>query len=213
VIGVAPDVAQGEFMHPLFKFLPEIYVPYRQKPLDIINVQALTRVPPSTLANAFYRELYALDPALPLALSPQSMTENLGQGRRYQGTVSFLFLIFAAVALLLASVGLYSVVAHSVSRRTQEIGVRIALGATVSRILGLISSQAIVPVGVGLAAGLAASLALNRILDTFVVGVSPSDPIALMGTTVVLIICAALGSLIPAARAARIDPAQAIRCE
>jgi putative ABC transport system permease protein len=213
VIGVAPDVAQGEFTHPLYKFLPEVYLPYHQSPLDTIWVQALTHVPPETLANAFYRELQALDPALPLMLVPQSMAENLGQGRRYQGAVSLLFLIFAAVALLLASVGLYSVVAHSVSRRTQEIGVRIALGASVPRILRLVSSQAIVPVGVGLAAGLAASLAVNRVLDTFIVGVSPSDPIALVGTTVVLILCAALGCLIPAARAARIDPAQAIRYE
>ena len=213
MIGIAPGIAQGEFTHPLYKFLPEIYVPYRQRPLDTFCVQALTRVPPATLANAFYRELHALDPALPLMIGPQTMAENLGQSHRYQGTVSLLFLIFAAVALLLASVGLYSVVAHSVSRRTQEIGVRIALGATSARILSLVSSQAIVPVGAGLAAGLAASLAVNRVLDTFIVGVSPSDPIALVGTAVVLIFCAALGCLIPAARAARIGPAQAIRYE
>ena len=146
-------------------------------------------------------------------MQPQTVAENLGQRRRYQGVVSLLFLIFAAIALLLASVGLYAVVAHSVSRRTQEIGVRIALGATVTRILSLISSQALLPVGVGLAAGLAASLAVNRVLDTFIVGVSPSDPIALIGTTLILILCAALGCLIPASRAARIDPARAIRYE
>jgi len=141
------------------------------------------------------------------------MAEDLGQTHRYQGTVSLLFLIFAAVALLLASIGLYSVVAHSVSRRTQEIGVRMALGATVARILTLISSQAIIPVGVGLGVGLATSLAVNRVLDTFIVGVSPSDPIAFAGTALILILCAALGCLIPAMRAARIDPAQAIRYE
>jgi len=213
VIGVGPDIAQGDFMHPLYRFLPEIYLPYRQKPLNVLSVQALTRVPPAALASAFYRELHALDPAIPLIFAPQSMAENLGQTYRYQGTVSLLFLIFAAVALLLASAGLYSVVAHSVSRRTQEIGVRIALGATVARILTLVASQAIVPVAAGLVVGLAASLAVNRALDTFIVGVSPSDPIALVGTTAVLMLCAALGCLIPAARATRTDPAQAIRYE
>jgi len=213
VIGIAPDIAQGDFAHSLYKVLPEVYVPYHQMPNRVLSVQALTRLPPATLANAFYRELRALDPALPLMTAPQSMAENLGQRRRYQDSISLLFLIFAVVALLLASVGLYSVVAHSVSRRTQEIGVRIALGATGARILRLISCQAIVPVGAGLAAGLAASLAVNRVLDTFIVGVSPSDPIALAGTIVVLIFCTALGCVIPARRAARIDPARAIRYE
>lgn len=213
VIGIAPDVAQAEFMHPLYKFLPEIYLPHQQMPLDLLCVQALTRVSPATLTSAFYREVHTLDPALPLMIPPQSVSENLGQGHLYQGAVSLLFLIFAAVALLLASVGLYSVIAHSVSRRTQEIGVRIALGATVGRILRLVSSQAIVPVGAGLALGLAVALAVNRLLDTFIAGVSPSDPIALVGTTLLLIFCASLGCLIPAARAARIDPAQAIRNE
>lgn len=213
VIGIAPDIAQGDFAHRLYEFLPEVYVPYRQMPSNVLSVQALARVPPATLANASYREVRALDPALPLAFVPQSMAENLGQSRRYQDSISLLFLIFAVVALLLASVGLYSVVAHSVSRRTQEIGVRIALGATGARILSLISRQAIIPVGAGLAVGLAASLAVNRVLDTFVVGVSPSDPITLAGTSAVLIFFAALGCLIPTFRAARIDPARAIRYE
>ena len=213
VIGIAPDIAQGDFTHPLYRFLPEVYMPYRQSPLEMIWVQALTRVPPATLANALYRELHTLDPALPLFTTPQSMEENLNQVHRYQGAVSVLFLIFALVALLLASVGLYAVVAHSVSRRTQEIGVRVALGATVVRILSLLSSHAMISVGCGLAAGLAASAFVNRVLATFIVGVSPFDPIALAGTAAILVFCAALGCLIPAARAARIDPAHAIRYE
>ncbi len=213
VVGIAPDVAQGDFQDPLYRFLPELYFPYRQRRLNTLFVQARTRVAAPGLASAFYRELYALDPALPVIFAPRTMAEDLSQNYRYRGATSFLFFIFAAVALMLASIGLYSVVAHSVSRRTQEIGVRIALGATAARILRLVSSQAMIPVGCGLAAGLAASLAVNRVLDTFIVGVSSSDPIALGGTALVLILGAALGCLIPAARAARIDPAQAIRYE
>ena len=212
VVGIAPDIPQGDVAHALYKVLPEVYLPYRQMPSNGISVQARTRLAPANLANAFYRAVRSIDPALPFS-TPQSMAQDLGQRRRYHDSISLLFVIFAVVALLLASVGLYSVIAHSVSRRTQEIGVRIALGATGGRILTLISRQAIVPVGVGLAAGLAISLAVNRVLDTFIEGVSPSDPIALAGTIGILILCAALGCLLPARRAARIDPAQAIRYE
>src|SRR5207302_1913047 len=93
VIGIAPDIAQGDFTHPLYRFLPEVYLPYRQRPFHLMTVQARTRVPPTTLANAFYREVHTLDTALPLMLAPQSMAENLGQSHLYQGTISVLFLI------------------------------------------------------------------------------------------------------------------------
>ncbi|HJT87999.1 MAG TPA: ABC transporter permease, partial [Bryobacteraceae bacterium] len=98
VVGIAPDIPQGDFAHALYKDLPEIYMPYRQMPFNGISVQALTRLPPATLAKAFYREARALDPALPLS-TPESMAANLGQRRRYQDSISLLFLIFAAVAL------------------------------------------------------------------------------------------------------------------
>ena len=213
VAGVAPDVAQNNFLHPGYQFAPAVYLPLAQHPLRTFWVQARTHGPPEALSLAFQRELHALDPALPIMMGPVTLSENLEQGYRYQGTSSLLFLIFAAVALLLASMGLYSVIAHSVSRRTQEIGVRIALGATVSRILRLISGQAVVPVGAGLIAGLTASAAINRLLDIFLLNVSPTDPLSLFGAAAVLLLCAALGCVIPAARAARIDPAQAIRYE
>ncbi|HWF10917.1 MAG TPA: ABC transporter permease [Bryobacteraceae bacterium] len=213
VIGVAPDTAHGDFSNPLYRFLPQVYLPYRQQRMNSLTVTALASVPPSSLAGVFYRELHGLDPALPIGDVPQTVADFIGQMRRYHGTVSVLFLIFAAVALFLASVGLYSVIAHSVARRTQEIGVRIAIGAPVTRILRLVASQAITPVIAGLAAGLLASLALNRLLGTFIVGVSPSDPMTLVGAAVTLLVCAAFGCLIPAARASRIDPAHAIRYE
>jgi putative ABC transport system permease protein len=213
VIGMAPDIAHGEFANPLYRFLPEIYMPYRQQRIGGLEVTVLTRVPPLTLAPLFYREVHALDPALAIGEQPQTVADYIAGVQRYHSTVSLLFLIFAVVALLLASIGLYSVVAHSVARRTQEIGVRIAIGASVTRILRLVAGQAITPVVTGLAVGLVASLALNRVLDTFIVGVSPSDPMTLVGTALTLLLCAALGCLIPAAKAARIDPAHAIRYE
>ena len=118
---------------------------------------------------------------------------------------------FAAVALLLASVGLYAVIAHSVSQRTQEIGIRAAMGATARDILTLVFKQGLLPVGIGLTIGLAAALAVTPLLKTQLVGVSPTDPLALAMASATLVASAALGCLIPARRAMRVDPMVALR--
>jgi ABC-type antimicrobial peptide transport system permease subunit len=120
-------------------------------------------------------------------------------------------LIFAAIALLLASIGLYAVIAHSVSQRTREIGIRMALGAKARDILKLVLRQGILPSGIGLMIGLAASFAVNRVLKAELVQVSPSDPVTLAAVSATLIMAATLGSLIPARRAMRVDPVVALR--
>src|SRR6185295_10434295 len=124
-----------------------------------------------------------------------------------------LFLIFAAIALLLASIGLYTVVAHSVGQRTQEIGVRMAVGAEARDIFALVCRQGLLPSGLGLAIGLAASLALNRVLASLLVDVSPSDPLSLAIASGALIGAALLGCVIPARRAMRVDPVVALKHE
>jgi ABC-type antimicrobial peptide transport system permease subunit len=124
-----------------------------------------------------------------------------------------LFAIFAAIALLLASIGLYAVIAHSVSQRTQEIGIRMAMGATARDIRGLIFRQGMLPLAIGLSIGLVGSLAVNRVLQAELVQVSPSDPLTLMVASSVLILAAALGCWIPARRALRVDPLVALRHE
>jgi ABC-type antimicrobial peptide transport system permease subunit len=124
-----------------------------------------------------------------------------------------MFAIFAGVALLLATVGLYAVVAYGVNQRTQEIGVRVALGASGSSILRMIVTNGMKPAAFGLALGLAAAFGVTRVLSTLLVGVSPTDPLTfgLVGT--LLLISAILGCLIPARRAMRVDPAIALRHE
>jgi ABC-type antimicrobial peptide transport system permease subunit len=117
------------------------------------------------------------------------------------------------MALLLASFGLYTVVAHAVSRRTQEIGIRMAVGATGRDILRLVFRQGMAPLAAGMGIGLAASFAVNQVLKTVLVGVSPSDPLALAVASGVLALAAALGCWIPALRALRVDPAVALRHE
>lgn len=122
-----------------------------------------------------------------------------------------LFLVFAAIALLLASIGLYAVIAHSVGLRTQEIGIRVAIGATDRDILTLVLMQGMLPLGIGLTIGLAASLAVAPILKSALVQVSPADPIALGVASATLILSAVVGCLIPARRAMRVDPVVALR--
>jgi putative ABC transport system permease protein len=115
------------------------------------------------------------------------------------------------IALLLAVVGLYAVMAHSVSQRTKEIGVRMAIGAAIEDIRRLVFRQGMTPVALGLLLGLVASAAVNRILQSQLVGVSPYDPVTMAGAPVVLIAVALLGCQIPARRATRVDPAVALR--
>jgi ABC-type antimicrobial peptide transport system permease subunit len=128
-------------------------------------------------------------------------------------SIAVLFLIFAAIALLLASIGLYTVIANSVAQRTPEIGIRMAIGATANGILKLVFLQGMLPLGIGLAFGLGASLAVMPILKSALVQVSPADPITFLGASVVLISAALLGCLIPGRRATRINPQEALRRE
>jgi putative ABC transport system permease protein len=207
VVGVASNIIQNDATRQ--RFDPQVYLPYRQDPGGGAWVLVRTRVRPESLANAFRREVQALDSDLPL-YGPMPVAERMERfwDNRFYGVM---FLIFAAIALLLASIGLYSVIAHSVSQRTQEIGIRIAIGATAGDILRLVFVQGMIPLGIGLAIGLAASLAVNRVLESMLVQVSPEDPVALVAASAVLILSATLGCLIPARRAMRVDPVVALR--
>jgi ABC-type antimicrobial peptide transport system permease subunit len=121
--------------------------------------------------------------------------------------------VFALIALLLAAIGLYAVIAHSVSQRTKEIGVRMAIGAAAEDIRRMVLRDGMLPGAIGMILGLAASLAVNRILQSQLVGVSPYDPVTMAGAPVVLIFVALLACLIPARRAMKVDPAVALRHE
>ena len=219
VAGVASDIAQwnasnGQSSEPM------VYIPYRQNTEADMAVLARTRVPPGSLTAVFRRAIQAMDSDLVIYSGlgsmdgPKPLTESLAINNYWsKGVNAGLFLIFAAIALLLAAVGLYAVIAHSVSRRVQEIGIRMAVGATGRDILTLVFAQGMPPLGIGLAIGLAGSLAVTRLLKSELVQVSPADPMTLSAACAVLVLAAVLGCLIPACRAMRVDPLVALRHE
>jgi putative ABC transport system permease protein len=208
IVGVVSNIVQndrtGQRIDPL------IYVPYRQQLRRGMMIVARTRVPAGSLGPAFRREAQAMDADMPIG-GPEPLATSLARNYRNNAFNGALFVTFAAVALLLASVGLYAVIAHSVSQRTQEIGIRAAMGATARDILTLVFTQGLIPVGIGLTIGLVAALAVTPLLKTQLVGVSPADPLALVVASAMLVASAALGCLIPARRAMRVDPMIALR--
>jgi putative ABC transport system permease protein len=208
VVGVVSNIVQDTRL----AIVPLVYLPYRQSPEPGMEVIARTRVPPATLSTAFRRDVHTLDSGLPI-FGPLTLDERLQENYWTSGLNGFLFLIFATIALLLAAVGIYAVIAHSVSQRTQEIGIRMAVGATARDILKLVFRQGMLPLGMGLTVGLGASLAVTPILKSALVGVSPADPITLAVASVMLILAAMLGCLIPARHAMRVDPMVALRHE
>jgi predicted permease len=210
VAGVVPNILQNEIS--LRELDPLIYLPYRENPLRDMSIMARTTVPPATLGGAFRREVQAVDDRLPV-YSLRTLEERLAINNWPYRVFGSLFGIFAAIALLMASVGLYAVIANSVSQRTQEIGVRLALGASGGSVLRLVFAQGIRQLAIGLAAGLLISAGVTRVLKSVLVQVSATDPATFVFVALVLGMAAVLGCWLPARRAMRIDPAVALRYE
>jgi putative ABC transport system permease protein len=208
VIGIAPNIQQ-DFRRPAER-VPLIYMLYDASPQRSIFVTARTRVPPTGLAEAFRQELRSLDEDLP-AYDLRTLDSRIAQNRLNVGSISALLTIFAGIALVMAFVGLYAVVAHAVSQRTQEIGIRMAMGAAPRDVLALVFVQGLRPATVGLLVGLAAALAVTRVLRMTLVGVSANDPATFAGVILVLATACVLGCAIPAWQAVRVDPVAALR--
>jgi ABC-type antimicrobial peptide transport system permease subunit len=141
------------------------------------------------------------------------MEATVGRTLARPRVVAVLLAVFATMALTLAAVGVYGMMAYSVAERTQEIGVRMALGATAGSVFGLVIRQAMFLVGVGLVAGLACAAALTRLLARLLYETEPLDPVTFIVTAVLLTVVAMLASFVPARRGTRIAPVQALRAE
>jgi predicted permease len=168
--------------------------------------------PGPNMASEIQRAFGSIDPRLTV-LNVTSTSEMLGELLAHEQTIGVLAQIFGVLALILASVGLYGLTAYSVARRTNEIGVRAALGATRAHVVRLILSDALMQAGIGLAAGIPAALAAGRLLAGQVYGVKTWDPLILGAAVALLGICAAVAGIIPAIRASSVDPVRALRVD
>jgi putative ABC transport system permease protein len=210
VVGVVPDILQN--FRKNLQHDPLVYVPFAEMPERQVFLVARTLVPPATLADAFRREVQRVDENL--AVYEVCTLENrIAESRLTVSLFGAMCSIFAGVATVLAAIGLYGVIAHAVSQRTQEIGLRMAIGANRRDIVRLVLAQGIRPLIPGFAIGLLLALAATRLLRVALVGVSPSDPLTFVGIVIVLTSAVALGCLVPARRASRIDPLIALRYE
>jgi putative ABC transport system permease protein len=209
IVGIIGDVRSQRIAE-----LPEMefYLPLAQENFPFfsiavrssLKVEAITKLVQSVVTN--------VDPGIAIAI-PQMMDTVVAQARGQARLMMWLLGIFAGVAVLLASIGIYGAVAYSVEQRTGEIGVRMALGAQTRDVLGLIVNQGMRPVVIGLAIGIVSAFALGRLLTTQLYEVSAHNPALLAASTVLLAVIALIACLVPARRAAHVDPIQALRAE
>jgi putative ABC transport system permease protein len=192
---------------------PEMYVPYAQKPERRLNLVIRTEAgDPSQLLPAVRAEVKAFDPKQ-IIWRTQTLEGLLGTSVAPRRFNMFLLGIFAGVALVLAAVGLYGVMSYSVSWRTHEIGIRMALGAKRADVLRLVVRQGMIMTLIGLVLGLVGAFFMSRVLVGMLYGVSPTDPLTFIGVSIVLMAVALLACLVPARRATRVDPIIALRTE
>jgi putative ABC transport system permease protein len=215
VIGVAGDVRhRGLDVEPQ----PEIYLPHAQFPagtgtaLRTLRLVLRSERDPVALTSAVRAAVASLDPDLPLA-EVQTMEEAMGSWAAERRLTMLLVAGFAVVAIVLGGVGIYGVMAHMVAQRTREIGIRIAVGAVPREILALVLRQGAWLAGLGIAAGTLAGLGAARLLSGLLYGIAPTDLPTFLATAVLLAAVAAAASLLPAVRATRIDPIEALRAE
>jgi putative ABC transport system permease protein len=189
---------------------PTIYVPHAQLPSRAMTLLVRSEHDPMSFANSVTRIVHALDAGVPVS-DVRTIDDFIGSTIARPRAISLLVAAFAIIALALAAVGVYGVMAYSVVERTHEIGVRMALGASESAVFRLVVGQAMRSVAIGVAAGLVAAGALTRLLERLLFQIQPMDPWTFSVTAIVLLIVAAIASYLPARRGMRIAPVEALR--
>ena len=211
IVGVSGDIQYfsiGETPRPFF------FRPYAQWYRSKFTLDIRTAGDPVSLINPLRGVIKAMDPTLPL-FDVRNMMDHVQKGRALLGVRvgAWFAAVFGALALLLASVGLYGLISYSVEQRTREIGIRVALGARTSTVLGLVLRQGMVIAVVGVVVGLGLTMVVTQFLRSILYGVAPRDPVILVTVAVTLGGVAALASLVPARRATRVDPLTALRAD
>jgi putative ABC transport system permease protein len=215
IVGIVPRTrndAPGEVNVESLNF-PQIYLPAAQFSNE--NVSLVVRVAsgdPLALAPAVKREIESIDPDQPVA-QVSTMEKNIGSSLAARRLTMTLLGAFAGLALVLASVGIYGVMALSTTQRTREMGIRFALGASRADVLKLVLGKGVSLIGVGLGAGLIGAFAASRALNSLLYGVGALDAVALIGALVTLAVVAFVACYLPARRASLVNPIEALRTE
>ena len=207
VVGIKADTHQ---MGLDTEVRPELFLPTRA--LNSIALVVRTADDPLRLTNAVQSQVWAIDSNQPVA-DVYSMEQRMGEGLAQRRFNMLLFGIFAGLALLLASVGIYGVLAYTVTQRMREIGIRIALGASARNVAGLVLRQGLLLALAGVLIGGGAAFALTRWMESLIFGVSPTDPITFSAVSTLLVAIALAASYVPARRAVRVDPMRSLRIE
>jgi putative ABC transport system permease protein len=209
IIGVVKNVKDAGMQSEPF---PTVYLAFNTLPLTDLSFVMRTTADPATLQNVVRARVHEVDPNVPIYdLKPmtQYVSESVGQPRFY----ALLLGSFAFIALLLAALGIYGVISYAVTQRSRELGIRIAIGATRERIVALVLQQGMAPTALGVVAGMVAAAWLTRVISSLLFGVSALDPVTMLSVPALLAGVAIVACLIPARRAARVDPAIAMRVD
>jgi putative ABC transport system permease protein len=209
IVGIVRDVKHdGLEIEPR----PEMYIPDRQRPEPGMNLVIRSEIDPASLAAAVRGAVSAIDPDQPVAnvkLMSQMLADSMAKPR-----FNYLLLtIFAAVALILSATGVYGVMSYTVSARTREMGIRLALGAPAVKVLKLVILQGMKPVIAGIVFGLAGAYGLTRVMATLLFEVSTTDSTIFAAVAALLVLVALLACYLPARRATKVDPVMALREE
>ena len=191
---------------------PAVYVPHMQAASAFMSLAVRTEGDPAAMAPAIRREILKLDPEQPVS-NVRTMDQVLSDSLMLRRVSMMMLTVFATLALTLATVGIYGLTAYAVSRRTHEIGLRVALGASQSQILRLVLVRGLVTSSLGAAVGVAAAFELTRMLSGLLYGVTATDPLVFTGVPLLLIAVSVIASYMPARKALGIDPLVALRYE
>jgi putative ABC transport system permease protein len=208
VVGVAGDTK----VNPLEVARPEAYVPHQQHAMRAMQIVVRTQTDPAEFAKAAKLAVADVDPYQAVT-NVRTMDELMAFQVSPQRVTSGLMTVFAAIALGLAAIGIYGVTAYSVSQRSHEFGVRLALGASRSSIAGIVVQDAGILAGLGTAIGLAAAFGLTRLMKAILYGVSATDPLIFLAVPLTLSLVALSAAWVPALRATAADPLKSLRCE
>jgi len=214
IVGVVANEKRGNpFQEMSWLDTPTIFLPIAQVPPSRVTLLIRSNVDPMSLANIVQRQVSTLDPSIPVSNIQSVEHLLLKEHLAYPRFRALVVGCFAGFALLLAVVGLYGVLSQAVTQRTNEIGLRMSLGADASSILMMIAKEGMLPVSLGIVLGAALALSLSRFLAGLLYGVKSNDPMTLAAVSLLLLVAALAATLMPARRAMRVDPMVALRYE